>query len=60
LHAASSPVNISGTGLSVTASLGVTSYPQDGVDADGAHPPRGTEAMYVAKQAGKNRFHFLM
>ncbi len=57
LHAASSPVNISGTDLSVTASLGVTSYPQDGVDAD-VLIRHADQAMYVAKQAGKNRFHF--
>ncbi|MFT5505477.1 MAG: putative signal transduction protein with EAL and GGDEF domain [Gammaproteobacteria bacterium] len=42
--------------MKVSASIGITLYPQDGVDAD--ELMRHTDqAMYVAKQAGKNRYH---
>jgi EAL domain-containing protein (putative c-di-GMP-specific phosphodiesterase class I) len=42
--------------VSVSASLGVTIYPQDGGDGD-MLIRHADQAMYVAKQAGKNRFH---
>ncbi|MBK6608458.1 MAG: EAL domain-containing protein [Leptospiraceae bacterium] len=41
---------------SVTASIGVTFFPNDRVDADGLIR-HADQAMYFAKQAGKNRFH---
>jgi EAL domain-containing protein (putative c-di-GMP-specific phosphodiesterase class I) len=42
--------------LRVSASIGVTLYPQDGVDAD-LLLRHADQAMYLAKQAGKNRYH---
>ena len=62
LLAASSPVTIPGeTGKSgdrlvqVSASMGITLYPQDGADADQLMR-HADQAMYLAKQAGKNRY----
>ena len=40
----------------VSASIGVTLYPQDDVDAD-VLLRHADQAMYLAKQAGKNRYH---
>jgi EAL domain-containing protein (putative c-di-GMP-specific phosphodiesterase class I) len=40
----------------VSASMGVTLYPQDGVEAD-VLLRHADQAMYLAKQAGKNRYH---
>jgi diguanylate cyclase (GGDEF)-like protein/PAS domain S-box-containing protein len=42
--------------LQVSASIGVTFYPQDCVDADQLLR-HADQAMYQAKQAGKNRYH---
>lgn len=42
--------------LQVSASLGVTFYPQDAVDA-GQLLRHADQAMFAAKQAGKNRYH---
>jgi diguanylate cyclase (GGDEF)-like protein/PAS domain S-box-containing protein len=56
LQAASEPVTIGDVILNVTASIGVTLYPQDNVDAD--HLIRhADQAMYKAKELGKNRYH---
>ncbi len=44
------------TETSVTASIGVTFFPNDKVDAD-ALIRHADQAMYFAKQAGKNRYH---
>lgn len=43
--------------VQVSASIGVTFYPQDDVDAD-VLMRHADQAMYVAKQAGKNGYHF--
>jgi diguanylate cyclase (GGDEF)-like protein/PAS domain S-box-containing protein len=56
LQAASSPVMHGQHALQVTASMGVTLYPQDGSDAD-LLMRHADQAMYAAKQAGKNRYH---
>jgi diguanylate cyclase (GGDEF)-like protein/PAS domain S-box-containing protein len=57
LGAAANPLNIDGYTVQVTASLGVTFYPQcDEVDAD-LLLRQADQAMYQAKVAGKNRFH---
>lgn len=56
LSAASKPVTVSGVLLNVSASIGVTLYPQDNVDADQLMR-HADQAMYVAKESGKNRFH---
>ena len=51
------PVLIDGLLLRVSASMGVTVFPKDKVDADQLLR-HADQAMYVAKQAGKNRHHF--
>ena len=56
LKAAAEPVTLGGIELQVSASVGVTFYPQDGVNADQL-TRHADQAMYVAKQAGKNRYH---
>ncbi len=56
LHAASEPVLVGAVPLKVSASMGVTMYPQDGSDAE-LLLRHADQAMYIAKQDGKNRFH---
>jgi len=56
LLAASEPVTIGDVVLNVSASIGVTLYPQDNVDADQLMR-HADQAMYVAKESGKNRYH---
>jgi diguanylate cyclase (GGDEF)-like protein/PAS domain S-box-containing protein len=56
LKAAADPVTVGDTVMKVSASVGVTLYPQDGVDADELMR-HADQAMYVAKQAGKNCYH---
>lgn len=54
LLAAAEPVAIDGLVLQVSASIGVTLYPQDGSDVDQLIR-HANQAMYQAKQGGKNR-----
>ena len=56
LKAAATPVTVGDAVMKTSASIGVTLYPQDGVDADQLMR-HADQAMYVAKQAGKNRYH---
>jgi diguanylate cyclase (GGDEF)-like protein/PAS domain S-box-containing protein len=56
LEAASNPVTVGNVVMQVSASIGVTLFPQDGVDAEQLMR-HADQAMYVAKQAGKNRYH---
>jgi len=56
LLAASEPVTIGDIVLNISASIGVTIYPKDSVDADQLMR-HADQAMYVAKQSGKNRYH---
>ncbi|PPD33688.1 MAG: hypothetical protein CTY19_07025 [Methylomonas sp.] len=56
LDAASSPAIINEVELHVSASIGVTFYPQDYVDADQLMR-HADQAMYIAKQSGKNCYH---
>jgi diguanylate cyclase (GGDEF)-like protein/PAS domain S-box-containing protein len=56
LQAAAASVSINGVSVQVTASMGVTQYPQDGDDPD-LLLRHADQAMYMAKQAGKNRYH---
>ncbi|MDX2370769.1 MAG: EAL domain-containing protein [Colwellia sp.] len=56
LLAASEPVTIGDIVLNISASIGVTLYPQDSVDADQLMR-HADQAMYVAKESGKNRYH---
>jgi diguanylate cyclase (GGDEF)-like protein/PAS domain S-box-containing protein len=56
-NAAALPFVVEGTVLEVTASLGVTFYPQP-TDMDAEQLMRqADQAMYQAKLSGKNRFH---
>lgn len=58
MNGASQPIEVGGQSLQVTASVGVTIYPQnDEVDADQLLR-QADQAMYQAKLAGKNRFHY--
>ena len=50
------PVTIDGVVLNVSASIGVTLYPQDNSAAD-LLMRHADQAMYKAKQLGKNRYH---
>ncbi len=56
LDAASQPVHVGELVLHVSASIGVTFYPQAAVDADQLLR-QADQAMYQAKLAGKNRYH---
>ena len=57
LQAAATPVTLGGAVLQVSASIGVTLSPHDGADAD-LLLRHADQAMYLAKQAGRNRYHF--
>jgi diguanylate cyclase (GGDEF)-like protein len=50
-------VSISGTDVHTSASIGISVYPTDGADAD-ALVAHADEAMYFAKQRGRNGFQF--
>jgi diguanylate cyclase (GGDEF)-like protein/PAS domain S-box-containing protein len=56
LQAAAEPVLVRSLPLQVSASLGVTVFPLDDGDADSL-VRHADQAMYQAKQAGKNRYH---
>jgi diguanylate cyclase (GGDEF)-like protein len=56
LQAVAQPVQLGDALAKVSASIGVALYPQDDSDAD-ALLRHADQAMYVAKQAGKNRYH---
>ena len=56
LKVTSRPVTVDGHVLQVSASIGVTLYPHDGGDAD-MLLHHADQAMYLAKQMGKNRHH---
>ena len=51
------PLEIEGTFVAVTASIGVTLYPEDGADAD-TLLRHADQAMYLAKEVGKDSYHF--
>ena len=56
LLAASKPIKIGEMVLHVSASIGVSFYPQDGKNA-GILMRHADQAMYQAKQSGKNCYH---
>ncbi|MFK5985959.1 MAG: EAL domain-containing protein [Pseudomonadota bacterium] len=56
LDLVASPVQIDDIKVQVTASIGITFYPQDNSDPD-ALLRHADQAMYKAKSAGKNRFY---
>ncbi len=49
------PVDASGQSISISASIGVSLYPADNADPD-TLLRHADQAMYMAKQAGKNRY----
>ena len=55
-QAAAAPVKVRQHTLQLSASLGVTLFPQNGRDED-TLLRHADQAMYQAKQAGKNRYH---
>ena len=55
LKAANMPLHVDGTIVSVSASIGVAVYPNDAEDADQLMR-YADQAMYKAKQKGKNRY----
>ncbi|MDP2795279.1 MAG: EAL domain-containing protein [Sulfurisoma sp.] len=50
------PLTIAGHEIAVSASIGLTLFPLDHADAD-TLLRHADQAMYVAKQSGRNRFH---
>ena len=56
LHAVRQPLDLDAITVQVSASIGVTFSPQDPADAD-LLMRHADQAMYQAKQAGKNRWH---
>jgi len=56
LSAISAPYSILGQTIHVDASIGVTLFPVDDEDAD-TLLRHADQAMYLAKQGGRNRFH---
>lgn len=56
LLASSDPITVGDAIFNVSASIGVTLYPQDNVAADQLMR-HADQAMYVAKESGKNRYH---
>lgn len=57
LAAASEVVQLENLSIKVSASLGVTFYPQDDVTEADQLLRQADQAMYQAKQMGKNRYH---
>lgn len=56
LKAASEPVTVGSTLVKVSAGIGMTQYPLDDADA-GQLIRHADQAMYIAKQKGKNCYH---
>ena len=55
IRALSEPYRIDGAIINVTASIGVSFYPDDGIDVDDLIR-RADQALYEAKHAGKNQY----
>lgn len=51
------PIAVGGEQVTLTASLGATRYPEDQADAEGLIR-HADQAMYSAKEKGRNQFHF--
>lgn len=51
------PVAVGTENITVTSSLGITRYPEDNADAEGLIR-HADQAMYSAKEKGRNQFHF--
>ena len=57
LDAVSAPYSIDSYAINISASIGVAIYPMDDADVD-TLLRHADQAMYLAKQAGRNRFHW--
>ncbi|CAN5476721.1 hypothetical protein BH11PSE11_BH11PSE11_21340 [soil metagenome] len=57
LNALGAPVNLGGNIVNITGSVGIAFYPNDAEEPE-ALLARADEALYCAKNSGKNRFHF--
>lgn len=57
LHELAKPFEIAETDYFLTGSIGITLYPQDGTTANELIR-NADQAMYIAKDAGRNRFSF--
>jgi diguanylate cyclase (GGDEF)-like protein len=57
LFALSQPYNIDTHSLHITASIGIATYPEDGLDAE-VLLKNADISMYHAKETGRNRYHF--
>ena len=56
MRSISAPYTLEGESVLVTASIGYTLYPRDDADAD-TLLRHADQAMYAAKEAGRNRYH---
>ena len=56
LQSVTQPIFIDGAALTITASVGITLFPDDKADAD-TLLRHADQAMYAAKEAGCNRYH---
>ncbi len=56
LQRVTQPISIDGASLTITASVGITLFPDDKADAD-TLLRHADQAMYAAKEAGRNRYH---
>ena len=56
LEAINLPIELQGHSIRVSASIGVALYPEDDHDPD-TLLRHADQAMYIAKQSGKNRYH---
>lgn len=57
LNEFSNPFILSGEELFISPSIGISLYPRDGTEADSLIK-NADKAMYLAKEKGKNNFHF--
>jgi len=57
MEAIGQPISMDGQSLDISASVGVSLYPQDDHDVD-TLLRHADQAMYTAKHRGKNRYHF--
>lgn len=56
LEAISVPINLKNQSVTISASIGISIYPHDNEDPD-TLLRHADQAMYIAKQSGRNRFH---
>jgi diguanylate cyclase (GGDEF)-like protein/PAS domain S-box-containing protein len=56
LHAVAAPFELDNVTVALTPSIGIALYPEDGPDT-GTLLAHADEAMYQAKQAGRNTYH---